>query len=455
MNQKTDKEAGLLPVIAGWLSNKKYRWWIIAVLCLLELGLLIGMAVVVLKMVELPVRNPTVVSSSEIAETPSPPSPTSPPSPCQQPVLTIGSTSFPVQSIQHSATGSAAGSIALPADVTDKAFWVYGTTTRYVFGLNPAPAAQALQSRLKPGDKLRIVWADCSMSDFVVKAVIPGLLDSAALLDQSTPGIRVFVPNSPSAAGFLIEGVDPLAVVAPTAACDVPVLAVGARTYPIQPVEPAAGGTFAAPAGEADAAYWYQGAEANYVFSLIPSPENLAIGKTLLPGDLLSITDTHCNVTSYTLLAPEPGVTYAPTLSEQPADGVILFIQNAPAGEGFIVRGGPVTEQVIPTATPAPEGPGVEAEISLLDTSTSADQATIRVRVSIYNYGASAFTVSAKDVLLNPLDVGPFAASSADPALPQTIDPGATQVFSFTFPRPSSPTAVIKIFTVEYDLEGY
>ena len=35
------------------------------------------------------------------------------------------------------------------------------------------------------------------------------------------------------------------------------------------------------------------------------------------------------------------------------------------------------------------------------------------------------------------------------------IAPGVTETIYFTFPRPSSPTATLKIFTVEYDIEGY
>jgi hypothetical protein len=41
------------------------------------------------------------------------------------------------------------------------------------------------------------------------------------------------------------------------------------------------------------------------------------------------------------------------------------------------------------------------------------------------------------------------------PRLPEEIKPGEIKTFDFTFRRPASQTATLKIFTVEYDIEGY
>jgi hypothetical protein len=90
-----------------------------------------------------------------------------------------------------------------------------------------------------------------------------------------------------------------------------------------------------------------------------------------------------------------------------------------------------------------------------LETTTSADGTTIKVSVSIQNYGAAAFTLSTSDVSLTQQDGTSLNMVSSEPPLPKEIAPGATETIYFTFPRPASPTATLKIFTVEYDIEGY
>ena len=115
----------------------------------------------------------------------------------------------------------------------------------------------------------------------------------------------------------------------------------------------------------------------------------------------------------------------------------------------------PVGMHLVSTDTPAPGGPGIESEITLLETSTSQDKSSIIVSVSILNYGASEFKVSAKDVWLVPENAAPLAPANVDPSLPRSIQPGVTEIFNFTFPRPASATAVLKILNIEFDLEGY
>ena len=85
----------------------------------------------------------------------------------------------------------------------------------------------------------------------------------------------------------------------------------------------------------------------------------------------------------------------------------------------------------------------------------SADGKTIRVGVSILNNGQSAITLTANDVSLAYENTAPVAPASAEPALPLEIKPGTSEAIYFVFPRPSSPSATLKIFSVEYELEGY
>ncbi len=237
--------------------------------------------------------------------------------------------------------------------------------------------------------------------------------------------------------------------------CKEPTLVFGASRFSIKIITSAEDGSFSVPADTADVAYWIKGNGSSFVFALSPTAANLALEKTFKAGDLVSIFDSDCIATSFTLGDPEAGLSRPPDLQAQPATGFVLFIQNPPAGEGFAVRGEPVPVQIISTDTPAPEGPGIQAEISLLKTSTSADKQSIQIKVSIYNYSSSAFTLSPNDVQLTPENSNTISLSSSNPALPYQVEPGAKKEFSFTFTRPASPTATLKIFDVEYDIEGY
>lgn len=240
-----------------------------------------------------------------------------------------------------------------------------------------------------------------------------------------------------------------------TISCGEPVLRFGATSLRIQEISEAVDGSFAIPTGTDEIAYWLKGATNDYVFALSATSSNLALGKSLTAGELVSITWSGCQVADFTLAAPEMGAAFNPASSDQSEGGIVLFIQNAPPGEGFVIKGSPIDMQLIPTSTPAPGGPGIESEISLLETSTSQDQSTILVSVSILNYGASEFKVSADDVWLVPQNAAPLAPVKAKPSLPRTIKPGETEAFKFTFPWPASAASVLKIFSAEFDLDDF
>lgn len=243
--------------------------------------------------------------------------------------------------------------------------------------------------------------------------------------------------------------------ISPTLYCGEPVLTFGTTDLRIQQIAAAADGSITIPTDTDDVVYWLNGTDNNFVFALSSTPNNLALGKSLTAGELISITWPSCEVMTFILAAPELDGSFNAASSDQLGSEIILFIQDAPPGEGFVVKGSPVELQMISTDTPAPGGLGVESEIALLETSTSQDKSTILVSVSIWNYGTSEFTVSANDVWLIPQGVAPIAPAKAKPSLPRKIKAGETKTFDFTFARPSSATATLKIFSVEYDLEGF
>jgi hypothetical protein len=148
--------------------------------------------------------------------------------------------------------------------------------------------------------------------------------------------------------------------------------------------------------------------------------------------------------------AGEPGLDI---LLDQESVGLVIYVPASSLGEGMTVEGS-LTSEII-TAPPTAEPSEVNAELSLLGTTTSADKQTIQVQISILNYGASPITLSERDISLTNENSASIALSSSDPNLPQEIKPGETKTFSLIFPRPDTPTATITIYSVEYDVEGY
>ena len=125
---------------------------------------------------------------------------------CVQPTLTVGAARYRIESIARAASGS----LVLPANQPDTAYWVEGTSARYVFVLSPTPHNMALKDAVKNGDPITIVWADCGSDEYVMSALEVGPQNYPALLDQSTPGIAVFVQADPPSQ-LVLKGVRPTA----------------------------------------------------------------------------------------------------------------------------------------------------------------------------------------------------------------------------------------------------
>jgi len=241
----------------------------------------------------------------------------------------------------------------------------------------------------------------------------------------------------------------------PTPDCGSPTLVIGAATFQIQTIQITPDSSLSVPLDTSGIAYWVQGTDTHYVFALSPTPDNLSLVSTLTAGSAAKATWTNCNSTAYVLFAPEPGILDASILSDQSLAGITIFFQSDTSGNGFVVRGELTEEQISAINTPASDGSEIQAEISLLETTASPDGTIIRIGVSIQNYGGTAFTLSTTDVTLTAQDGAPLLMAVSEPPLPKEIQPGATETIYFTFPRPASPTAVLKIFTIEYDIEGY
>jgi len=241
----------------------------------------------------------------------------------------------------------------------------------------------------------------------------------------------------------------------PTPDCSPPTLVLGMTIFQIQTLTPAPDGSLTVPSDTSGVAYWVEGTNTNYMFVISPTPENLALMQTVTVGTTAKATWTNCNSTTYSLSVPQEGSLSVSALPDQSTDGITVFFQTDSSGAGFVAKGELTEEQISTFNTPAPGTSDIQAEIALLETTASPDGGTIRIGISIYNYGQSAFTLSTSDVSLTQQDGTALTMVGSEPALPREIAPEATETIYFTFPRPSSPTTTLKIFTVEYDIEGY
>lgn len=244
-------------------------------------------------------------------------------------------------------------------------------------------------------------------------------------------------------------------IIIPTPDCGSPTLVLGTTTFQIQTITPGTDGSLNVPSDTSGIVYWVDGTNKNYVFVFSPTQENLSFMSTITPGSTAKATWKNCNSTTYILSAPQPGSFNSSALPDQSVDGIAIFFPWDPTGVGFVFTGEVTEEQINTFNTPAAGTSDIQAEVSLLETTASPDGMTIKVGVSIQNYGTTPITFSTTDVSILQQDSTPLVMISSEPALPREIAAGTTETISFTFPRPASPTATLKIFTVEYDIEGY
>ena len=245
------------------------------------------------------------------------------------------------------------------------------------------------------------------------------------------------------------------AIFVPTVDCGFPTLILGLTTFQIQNIRLGADGSVNVPPDGSGIAYWVEGTDQQYIFMLSPTPENLTLLTSLSAGTTAKATWSNCNSMTFTLSDPQPGDFETTYLPDQSTASIAIYVQLDSTGEGFVVNGELIEEQISTFETPIPGSVEVQAEIGLLEMTASPDGEAIRLMVSIYNYGSTPFTVTANDVSLTPPGIAPLAMSASEPTLPSEVGPAETKTFTFTFPRPQTPTTTLRVFTVEYDVEGY
>jgi hypothetical protein len=298
------------------------------------------------------------------------------------------------------------------------------------------------KERFSSSDKVKIIIVS---SFLAILLIILGFL-IGLLLRQNGFRLSMLVPQSQA------TSIGPTMVVS-TPDCSPPTLVLGTETFQIQMITPATDGSLTVPLDTSGIAYWVEGTTTNYAFVLSPTEENIALMSTLTVGSTATATWSNCDSTTYILSAPKQSLLSMVRSPDPSGQGLTLFFETDPSGAGFMFTG-ELTDQEITTFN-TPSAIEVQAEIGLLETIAAADGRTVTLVVSIQNYGASAITLTVGDVALTQPDGAALALESSRPRLPETIKVGDTKTLELTFPRPSSPIATLRIFTVEYDIEGY
>lgn len=251
-------------------------------------------------------------------------------------------------------------------------------------------------------------------------------------------------------------------------ACAPQTLTIAERQFEVKSIKMERDGSFKVPANQQGTAYWVQGTGTHPVLALSLTADNIALLTSLKAGDMATVmAGGACGGTVYALSAVRQGVPDRAAVDDQSASGITLFVQTF-GSAGFTVAG-TMKEAILgaaaaatstPHATPvdtipAPDPSILQAEISLLGVTAAPDDQTISISVSIVNTGQKAGRLSKRDVSLLDADGKSQGPEASEPPLPQPLPPGETHEFSFTFSRPASPTATLRILGVEYEIEGY
>jgi hypothetical protein len=232
-------------------------------------------------------------------------------------------------------------------------------------------------------------------------------------------------------------------------------LQVGSDTWQVESAWRASDGSINVPSDTPGMAYWVQGPKNNYIFALSPTQANLDLFSSLQDGELARLTTQDCDSVTYRLSLPYPGEPGSEVLANQPASGIIVYIPDSSLASGTYTSGvlSQVTITSLGEADPAPADPQVS--ISLQNISTPTDGIHIQVVATLLNTGTTPITVSNGDFSLIPQSALPLELIQSYPSLPARISPDQMVTFNLVFPRPSNPSAILKILAQSFNLSGY
>ncbi len=276
-----------------------------------------------------------------------------------------------------------------------------------------------------------------SSSDRVTLFFLAGWLVLAVIT-----GISFLHPNL---AGLFAGGTHP----APTPRCVQPMLQLGTLKFPIRSVARPADGSLPLPA-QADIAWWLEGTSVNYVFDLNPTEGSLISLNNIVPGSAVTITWADCSTEDYQVSAVTSQAPLSASLLDQSQGGITILIPASSSAATLLIQG--QLQGVTITSFSTPDANAIQAEISFLDQTTSADGNTLTMTIDVKNTGSRPIDVTGNDVTLTVPDIVQEIPLITDPALPQQIAPGADTTLILTFSKPQGKTAVFKVLDFSVDI---
>ncbi len=230
-------------------------------------------------------------------------------------------------------------------------------------------------------------------------------------------------------------------------------LMIGPKSYEVRTVVANSEGRFYPPTNRPKNIYWVAGTDTNLVFALGSSVDNLVLAPLVTPGNLITLVWPNCNTARFQIKELKPDQPFKLGQVDLTLAQISIFIPSATATKGYLVIGELLEETINSLGTPDSAQPLVE--VSVLVSFANPDQTTLAVGVVIQNFGQTAVTLTSNDVSLTPEDGTPVALTQTEPILPVTIQPGTSATIYLTFKMPSSPTAILQVYTTENTLQGY
>ena len=234
---------------------------------------------------------------------------------------------------------------------------------------------------------------------------------------------------------------------APTPQCVEPKLTLGSLTFHIDTVVREADSFPEIPKRKGEAAFWVEGTTVNYIFGLSPTKDNLALDTVLKSGDPAVIHWADCSSDEYVVSSIDTAQPNDPAIFDQSSGGITVYVQDGKSA--LVIRGKrPVVESA---ETTEPANTTLQVDLSILEATESEDHKFVTFRLLITNQSGQTITLTENDMSLSAENAPEVFASLVEPTLPQDLRPGDILPVSVTFPKPSAPSAVLRIFDITFE----
>ncbi len=338
----------------------------------------------------------------------------------------------------------------------DSAEWIYGTVINYVIGLYPNPETITLVEGLTENDPIVLKMSNGATLYFQVSGRQRVPADAVAnLFQQSRPGITLVVLGEGGAERLAITGLYDADRESPTIG-ETGLARVGS---PAQlgswRVTVLSGQLVSDPANPTQAFYYvnftveYLGADpvsadtfdvklidgvrVEYIIDRAVSSN----GAYAPPGGLVAPR----NPTSFTAGYRVP--------ADVPGPSLVWVFKPAPDATQSARFEVPIAK---PTPTPAPN-----TQITVVNccaATLNEDQTMLILSGGVGNPTEQSVTISQIDVSLSTPDNVFSDLRHAEPPFPWVIEPGQTMAFRLEFTRPPGFTAILRIVTLQFELNG-